>query len=99
MGSGGDNKGVELMLSTYAELMKSLSGGAADSPCGLVPKSKPTGGCIMYTGEVKQAASGQWAWCVCEDGVAIVSGAGYDTEEEAEVDMTEELAEYQGRTA
>lgn len=53
----------------------------------------------MYTGEVKQAASGQWAWCVCEDGVAIVSGAGYDTEEEAEVDMAEELAEYQGRTA
>lgn len=26
MGSGGDNKGVDLMLSTYVELMKSLSG-------------------------------------------------------------------------
>lgn len=51
----------------------------------------------MYTGEVKQAASGQWAWCVCEDGVAIVSGAGYDTEKEAEADMADELAEYQGR--
>lgn len=43
MGSGGDNKGVELMLGTYAELMKSLSGGAADSPCGLVPKQNLQG--------------------------------------------------------
>lgn len=50
----------------------------------------------MYTGNVYLGFSGQWAWAVLEEGITIAAGAGYDTEEDAEVDMLCELESQKG---
>lgn len=51
----------------------------------------------MYSGRVYQAGSGQWSWGIEKDGIEIVGGAGYPSEEEAKLDMEVELQQYQDR--
>lgn len=50
-----------------------------------------------YTGEAYQADSGQWSWVIYEDKYDIARGAGYDTKDEAEQALFDELAEWRGR--
>jgi hypothetical protein len=45
----------------------------------------------MYEGEAFRASTGQWAWRVKQDGVEIVGGGGYPSEEEAIEAMRDEL--------
>jgi hypothetical protein len=53
---------------------------------------------MVYEGKAYQAPSGQWSWVITEDGLDIVSGAGYDDQDEALQAMYEELENYKGRT-
>ena len=49
---------------------------------------------MTYEGKAYKAPSGQWSWAIYENGINIVGGAGYQTEEEALEAMYNELAEY-----
>jgi len=50
---------------------------------------------MIYEGRVYQAKSGQWSWEVTCDGEPIVCGAGYETEDEAWIDMDGALSHYE----
>jgi len=50
---------------------------------------------MTYEGRVYQAKSGQWSWEVTCDGEPIVCGAGYETEDEAWIDMDGALSHYE----
>jgi uncharacterized protein YegP (UPF0339 family) len=52
---------------------------------------------MSYEGKAYQAASEQWSWVITEDGEEIVRGAGYETKDEAEQALFDELAEWRGR--
>lgn len=50
-----------------------------------------------YTYEVKQTAAGQWRFVVYEDGDEVQAGAGYETEDEADLEAWLAVAEWRGR--
>lgn len=52
---------------------------------------------MTYEGRAFKAPSGQWSWAIAEDGVDIVGGAGYESEDEALEAMYDELAMYTDR--
>lgn len=49
---------------------------------------------VPAEGRVYQAESGQWSWAIEQDGVPLVSGAGYASEDAADDDMQENLSNY-----
>jgi hypothetical protein len=53
---------------------------------------------MAYEGKTYQAPSGQWAWVVSKDGIDIVRGAGYESQDEAEQDLNDELENYNQRS-
>ena len=50
-----------------------------------------------YTYTVAQTAAGQWKFTVYEDGVEVQGGAGFDTQDEAELEAFLAVAEWRGR--
>lgn len=50
---------------------------------------------MTYEGKTYKALSGQWSWAITKDGLNIENGAGYETEDDALEDMTNELAIYE----
>jgi hypothetical protein len=49
---------------------------------------------MTYEGRAYKAPSEQWSWAIAEDGVDIIGGAGYDSEDDALEAMYNELAQY-----
>lgn len=47
------------------------------------------------TGEVYKTKAGQWAWRIFDEEGEIAGGAGYDSEQEAQDELDEQLGNYQ----